>query len=99
MKVDGGNGTSIHWHGIRQLNTMHMDGVNGLTQCPLAPGDSFKYSFKALQYGSSWYHSHYSVQYADGLLGPLVSDRNGVGILLAQFGSEFLRTITLIDQC
>ena len=26
------NGTSIHWHGIRQLNSMHMDGVNGITQ-------------------------------------------------------------------
>ncbi|KAL8790997.1 MAG: hypothetical protein Q9195_006071 [Heterodermia aff. obscurata] len=71
MKVDGGNGTSIHWHGIRQLNTMHMDGVNGLTQCPIAPADSFTYSFKAHQYGTSWYHSHYSVQYADGLVGPL----------------------------
>jgi hypothetical protein len=23
------NGTSIHWHGIRQWFTMHMDGVNG----------------------------------------------------------------------
>ena len=25
-----GNGTSMHWHGIRQLGTNHMDGVNGL---------------------------------------------------------------------
>ncbi|KXJ91823.1 multicopper oxidase-domain-containing protein [Microdochium bolleyi] len=65
------NGTSIHWHGIRQLNSMHMDGVNGITQCPIAPGDSFLYSFNTTQYGSSWYHSHYSVQYADGLQGPL----------------------------
>lgn len=67
------NGTSIHWHGIRQLNTMHMDGVNGITQCPIAPGDSFTYNWTAIQYGSSWYHSHYSVQYADGALGPMVS--------------------------
>lgn len=65
------NGTAVHWHGIRQLNTMHMDGVPGITQCPIAPGDSFTYRFKARQYGSAWYHSHYSVQYADGLLGPL----------------------------
>lgn len=49
-----------------------MDGVNGITQCPIAPGDSFTYNWTALQYGSSWYHSHYSVQYADGALGPLV---------------------------
>lgn len=65
-------GTSIHWHGIRQNRTFGMDGVNGITQCPIAPGDSFTYSFKAVQYGTSWYHSHYSVQYADGLQGPLV---------------------------
>ncbi|ROV87902.1 hypothetical protein VMCG_10276 [Cytospora schulzeri] len=65
------NGTSIHWHGIRQNQTSHMDGVNGVTQCPISPGDSYTYSFRAVQYGSSWYHSHYSVQYADGLLGPL----------------------------
>ncbi|KAG8525758.1 uncharacterized protein KY384_000518 [Bacidia gigantensis] len=71
MKFNGGNGTSIHWHGIRQLNTTHMDGVNGITQCPIAPSDSFTYSWKVQQYGTSWYHSHYSVQYADGLLGPL----------------------------
>jgi hypothetical protein len=52
---------------------MHMDGVNGLTQCPIAPGDNFTYTWTARQYGSSWYHSHYSVQYADGAVGPLVS--------------------------
>lgn len=75
VTVDEGfhNGTAIHWHGIRQNHTMHMDGVPGITQCPIAPGSSFKYNFTATQYGSSWYHSHYSLQYADGMLGPLVS--------------------------
>ena len=65
------NGTSVHWHGIRQWLTSHQDGVNGITQCPIAPGDSFTYKFRAMQYGSSWYHSHYSLQYGDGLLGPM----------------------------
>ncbi|KAI1613469.1 multicopper oxidase-domain-containing protein [Exophiala viscosa] len=65
------NGTSVHWHGIRQWLTMHMDGVNGVTQCPIAPGDTFNYTWRAMQYGSSWYHSHYSVQYADGAAGPI----------------------------
>ncbi|EWZ94633.1 hypothetical protein FOWG_04859 [Fusarium oxysporum f. sp. lycopersici MN25] len=65
------NGTTIHWHGIRQNGTMEMDGVNGVTQCPIAPNDTFTYEFRALQYGSSWYHSHYSLQYADGLAGPI----------------------------
>lgn len=65
------NGTTIHWHGIRQINTTEHDGVNGVTQCPIAPGHEFTYKFKAVQYGSSWYHSHYSLQYADGLVGPM----------------------------
>lgn len=40
------NGTSVHWHGIRQLKTMHMDGVNGVTQCPVAPGSEFVYKWE-----------------------------------------------------
>ena len=62
---------SLGRHGIRQLHTNQHDGVNGITECPIAPGDSFTYKFRALQYGSAWYHSHYSLQYGDGLLGPL----------------------------
>lgn len=30
------------------------------------------YKFRATQYGTSWYHSHFSVQLGDGLYGPLV---------------------------
>ena len=41
--------TSIHWHGIRQLNNNIADGVNGITECPLAPGDTKVYTFKATQ--------------------------------------------------
>ena len=48
-----------------------MDDINGITQCPIAPGDQFVYNFTVTQYGSSWYHSHYSVQYADGAAGPI----------------------------
>jgi FtsP/CotA-like multicopper oxidase with cupredoxin domain len=35
-----------------------MDGVNGVTQCPIAKGDVVTYKFRALQYGHTWYHSH-----------------------------------------
>lgn len=66
------NGTGIHWHGIRQLGSNQEDGVNGITECPIVPGESRTYRFKATQHGTSWYHSHYSVQYADGLVGPIV---------------------------
>lgn len=65
-------GTSLHWHGILQKKSPWMDGVPGIQQCPISPGGSFTYSFQADLYGTSWYHSHYSAQYADGLLGPMI---------------------------
>ncbi|KAF2145686.1 multicopper oxidase [Aplosporella prunicola CBS 121167] len=68
------NGTSIHWHGIRQLNNCPHDGVNGVTECPIPPGHSYTYVWKATQYGSTWYHSHHSAQYGNGVLGSIVID-------------------------
>lgn len=49
-----------------------MDGVPSITQCPVAPGDSFTYTWRATQYGSSWYHSHFYVQAWDGIFGGIV---------------------------
>ncbi|KAK5129223.1 hypothetical protein LTR08_003747 [Meristemomyces frigidus] len=63
------NGTSIHFHGIRQNYTNPEDGVISITQCPTAPGDSKTYTWRATQYGSSWYHSHYALQAWDGVFG------------------------------
>jgi FtsP/CotA-like multicopper oxidase with cupredoxin domain len=67
-----GNGTGIHWHGIRQLGTCPQDGVPGITECPLAPGDTKTYTWKATQFGTTWYHSHYSSQYGEGAFGSIV---------------------------
>ena len=69
---DPAEGTSIHWHGFLQHKNAWMDGTQGFTQCPIAPGKSFTYSFKAELFGTSWYHAHYSAQYADGPFGPIV---------------------------
>ncbi|KAF2158093.1 multicopper oxidase [Myriangium duriaei CBS 260.36] len=66
------DGAGIHWHGFLQKGTQYYDGVPSVQQCPIAPGSSFTYRFRADLYGSSWYHSHYSAQYAGGLLGPIV---------------------------
>ncbi|KAI5924493.1 multicopper oxidase-domain-containing protein [Camillea tinctor] len=65
-------GTAIHWHGFPQAGTPWMDGVPGVSQCPIAPAKSFTYKFRAEVYGTSWYHSHYSAQYSGGLYGPIV---------------------------
>ena len=66
------NGSAIHWHGVRQLNNNAMDGTPGVTQCPIAPGKSMTYKFHADQYGTTWYHSHFSFQYSNGLYGSLI---------------------------
>jgi hypothetical protein len=47
------NGTGVHWHGLRQLGSNEMDGTNGLTECPIAPGATKVYRFKATQYGTA----------------------------------------------
>jgi FtsP/CotA-like multicopper oxidase with cupredoxin domain len=37
----------------------------------IAPGDTKNYIFKATEYGTSWYHSHFSGQYGDGVIGTI----------------------------
>ena len=68
---------------------MQHDGVNGITQCPIAPGVTSTYKWRVMQYGSAWYHSHYSDQYADGLLGPLVGAPPGIPLSFFFFFSLF----------
>ncbi|KAI1176520.1 multicopper oxidase [Nemania sp. FL0916] len=65
-------GTAIHFHGITQKGTPWSDGVPGFTQCPIAPGSSFRYRFRANVYGTSWWHSHFSAQYTAGAWGPMI---------------------------
>ena len=68
----GAEGTSVHWHGLNQQGTPFMDGVPTIEQCPIAPGQSKVYRFRADHIGTSWWHSHYSAQYSSGLQGPIV---------------------------
>lgn len=64
--------TAVHWHGIRLPNAM--DGVAGLTQSAILPGESFNYSFTPPDAGTYWYHSHLNApeQVGRGLYGPLI---------------------------
>ncbi|KAL4898445.1 multicopper oxidase-domain-containing protein [Aspergillus ambiguus] len=68
------NGTSIHWHGLHQWHANWVDGVPGVTQCPIPPGQSQVYEFRAMQYGTTWYHSHYAEasHSTNERIGPLV---------------------------
>ena len=64
--------TTVHWHGIRPPNAM--DGVPGLTQAPIKPGESFTYEFTPPDAGTFWYHPHTNSlqQIGRGLAGLLI---------------------------
>ncbi|GKZ35744.1 lactose Permease [Aspergillus brasiliensis] len=66
------NGTSIHWHGVRQNHTNPQDGTNSITQCPTPPGGFITYEWRATQYGTTYYHSHFALQAWDGIYGAIV---------------------------
>lgn len=56
------NATAIHWHGLFQNGTNFMDGTVGVTQCPIAPGQSFRYQFTVKgQAGSCKHHPQISI--------------------------------------
>jgi len=50
--------TTIHWHGVDVPNPM--DGVPGITQKPVQPGEAFVYEFDARPAGTRWYHTHFA---------------------------------------
>ena len=100
---------SIHWHGMHQMNTPWMDGVEHITQCGISPTSSFRYIFRASPAGTHWYHSHSGAQRTDGLFGALIV-REDSAILDQVKGSEYygtsygpfqdlpnMHTLTLID--
>lgn len=41
----GNESASLHFHGIYQNGSTEMDGVTGVSQCPIQPGGSFTYNF------------------------------------------------------
>ena len=61
--------TSVHWHGVLLPNGM--DGVTGLTQPGIEPGETFVYEFTLNQHGTLMYHPHADemTQIAMGMVG------------------------------
>jgi FtsP/CotA-like multicopper oxidase with cupredoxin domain len=72
--------TSIHWHGL--LLPWGMDGVSGLTQPPIKPGETFVYEFTLVQHGTHMYHPHADemVQMAMGMMGMFIIHPKGQSI-------------------
>ena len=64
--------TTVHWHGVLLPNGM--DGVGGLNQKAIPPGQTFKYEFTFRQHGTLMYHSHHDemTQMALGMTGMIV---------------------------
>ncbi|MBX6364694.1 MAG: multicopper oxidase family protein [Gemmatimonadetes bacterium] len=66
--------SAVHWHGVRLDNAS--DGVPGVTQAPVAPGDSFVYTVHFPDAGIYWYHPHVreDIEQAMGLFGNMLVD-------------------------
>ncbi len=64
--------TTVHWHGI--LLPSGMDGVGGLNQPHIKPGETFAYEFTLQQHGTHMYHPHADevVQLAVGMMGMFI---------------------------
>lgn len=80
------NGTGVHWHGLRQLGSNEMDGTNGLTECPIIPGGTKVYRFKATQYGTSVRQQPYENHTSD-------SNWNSGIIHITQFSMEMVLSV------
>ncbi len=63
---------TIHDPGIEQHLTPWSDGVPGVTQRQIQPGNTFVYRWTATQYGSYWYHAHQRGQLEDGMYGAII---------------------------
>jgi suppressor of ftsI len=66
--------STVHWHGLRLDN--RYDGAPGITQDPVAPGDSFVYHVHFPDAGVYWYHPHVreDIEQAMGLFGNMLVD-------------------------
>ena len=69
--------TSVHWHGILLPNGM--DGVSGLNQPEIAPGETWAYEFTLRQHGTHMYHPHADemTQMAFGMMGMFIIHPRG----------------------
>lgn len=64
--------TAIHWHGM--LVPWQMDGVLGISQKGIQPGQTFQYRFMLRQSGTYWYHAHAGLQEQEGMYGAFLID-------------------------
>ncbi len=75
--------TSMHWHGL--LLPSGMDGVGGLTQPHIKPGETYAYEFTLRQHGTHMYHPHADemTQMAMGMMGLfIIHPKSGEAVVI-----------------
>jgi FtsP/CotA-like multicopper oxidase with cupredoxin domain len=89
--------TSIHWHGQRLPNGM--DGVSGLTQPSIKPGQTYVYEFVAQRAGTFMYHPHAdeTTQMAMGMMGFWVTHPRDLHLMPVDRDYVFLMNAYDID--
>ena len=86
--------TAVHWHGIRLDN--RFDGVPHVTQEPVAPGESFRYTIRFPDAGIYWYHPHHreDIQQDLGLYGNLMVESDEPGY----YGPSHRDEVLMLDD-
>ncbi|WP_431260518.1 multicopper oxidase family protein [Roseateles chitinivorans] len=89
--------TSVHWHGQRLPNGM--DGVSGLTQPAIKPGETFVYEFVARRPGTFMYHPHADemTQMAMGMMGFWVTHPKARHPQIAEVQRDFCFLLSSYD--
>ncbi|WP_051797231.1 multicopper oxidase family protein [Catenuloplanes japonicus] len=72
VNTDVTEGVTVHWHGVDVPNAE--DGVPGVTQNAVMPGERHVYRFVPTRAGTFWYHTHRdgSLNVQRGLFGALI---------------------------
>uniref|UniRef100_H2YGT3 ferroxidase n=1 Tax=Ciona savignyi TaxID=51511 RepID=H2YGT3_CIOSA len=96
-KLDNGEGTTIHWHGITQRGTPWMDGVPMITQCAIPSGTNFVYNFTAYPAGTHWWHGHSGFHRSDGAFGSFIVKKPALSNLHWDAYDEDKHTILVGD--
>ncbi len=102
--ADVEEGVTIHWHGVDVPNAE--DGVAGVTQDAVLPGERYIYRFRAEQVGTFWYHTHQvsSKEVRRGLFGVLVIEpsretaSSGLDLVVAVHTFDGVPTINGSDE-
>jgi CopA family copper-resistance protein len=85
--------TSLHWHGLFLPNKE--DGVPNLTQMPIKPHTTHKYTFPIIQHGTHWYHSHTGLQEQIGMYGSFIMNKKNEDSTFRE-GIDDLPTVPII---